>query len=1007
MNTLKTFLSFSLVLITSHLIAQKSTVYTYSLKDFNHATALYLDKDYTASRQLFEKVRSQFDANSENKATCDYYIAFAALHLNERDGDELMQDFVENYPTSTKRNDAFREVSNYYYDYGKYNDALKWFKNVDTKGLTANQEEDFNFKYGYALFSLKKYKDAKAYFAPLLDSPKYGTQAKYYSGFMALQNEDYDNADKYLDQVDDKRLGKDIPYFKATVKFKTGQFQEAINIAEPYFPKANRKQKSDVAKIIGESYFNLNQYDKAIPFLLQYKGKHGKWNNSDYYQLGYAYYQQKDYDNAISWFNKIVGSKTAVGQNASYHLGECYVKSGKKQEALNAYRNALEMDFNNDIKKNAWLNYAKLSYEIGNPLKSVPDVLTEYLDKYPKSKEVDEINELLISSYVTSKDYDGALKLLQRKNDSKSKEIYQKVAFYKGVQLFNDSKFNEALALFNKSLNKKVNAKYTAKATYWKAESNYILNKFNDALTGFTNFKTLASANETTEYNTVDYNIAYCNFKLKNYPNAVNAFQSFIDKHTTVDDLVKDAYLRLGDSYFISSNYYKAMEAYNFAIQNKSKNLDYAYFQKAISYGFVGKNNRKIETLNEFLNKFKTSKYRDEAYYSLGVAYTKAHQKDKAIAAYENVLKLSHSALKPKALLKQGLIYFNSNQGEKALTKYKKLVRDFPKSPESRQAVNNARQIYINLGRVDEYAAWVKNIDFVEVTDNELDNTMFESADIQYQQNNKQKAIKGFKQYLARFPNGNHALQANFYLAEMYYSLNKLAQTKPYYEYIINQNANEYTEQALTRLSQVLLNDKNWEAAIPVLKRLETEAKNEQNILYAQSNLMKGNYNLEHYNQAVAYAEKILQQSNLDQKVTTDAKIIIARSAIKTGDEAKAKQAYQEVGLIAQGALKAESIYYDAFFKNKEGNYAESKIQIDELNKNYSTYQEWSVKGLVVMAKNFYGMKDAFQATVILEAVIKRFKSDEFYKETVKDAEETLRKIKAEEAKTNASVVPE
>ena len=151
MNTLKTFLSFSLVLITSHLIAQKSTVYTYSLKDFNHATALYLDKDYTASRQLFEKVRSQFDANSENKATCDYYIAFAALHLNERDGDELMQDFVENYPTSTKRNDAFREVSNYYYDYGKYNDALKWFKNVDTKGLTANQEEDFNFKYGYAL----------------------------------------------------------------------------------------------------------------------------------------------------------------------------------------------------------------------------------------------------------------------------------------------------------------------------------------------------------------------------------------------------------------------------------------------------------------------------------------------------------------------------------------------------------------------------------------------------------------------------------------------------------------------------------------------------------------------------------------------------------------------------------------------------------------------------------------------------------------------------------------
>ena len=1007
MKTLKYLLVIALLWFSNNIIAQKSAIYTYDLKDYNQAIDLYQDKDYVAAQQLFKKVRNQFDDNSENKATCDYYIAFAALHLNDRAGDELMEDFVFNYPTSTKRNDAYREVSNYYYDYGKYSQALKWFKNVDAKSLTRKQEEDFNFKYAYALFSVKNYKDAKAHFAPLLESAKYGTQAKYYTGFMALQNEDYDNADKYLDQVDDKNLGKDIPYFKATVKFKTGQFQEAINIAEPYLNSANRKQKSDVAKIIGESYFNLKKYDKAIPYLLQYKGKHGKWNNSDYYQLGFAYYMQQDYNNAISWFNKIIGSKSAVGQNASYHLAECYVKSGKKQEALNAFRNALEMDYNADIKKNAWLNYAKLSYEIGNPIKSVPDVLTEYLDKYPKSKEADEINELLISSYVTSKDYDGALKLLKNKNDSKSKEIYQKVAFYKGVQLFNDAKFTDALDLFNKSLSKKVNPVYTAKATFWKAESNYILNKFTDALNGFQRFKTLPNASETDEFNDVDYNIAYANFKLKAYPNAISNFQSFIDNHSQVNEQVKDAYLRLGDSYFITSNYYKAMEAYNFAIQNKAKNLDYAYFQKAISYGFVGKNDKKIATLKDFLSKFKTSKYRDEAFYSLGVAYTKAHQKDKAIAAYNEVLKFRSSALKPKALLKQGLIYFNSNQGEKALVKYKKLVRDFSKSPEARQAVNNARQIYINLGRVDEYAAWVKNIDFVDVSDTELDNTMFESADIQYQQNNQQKAIKGFKQYLARFPNGIHALQANFYLAEMYYSQNKLAQTKPYYEHIINQEPNEYTEQALTRLSQVLLTDKNWEAAIPVLKRLETEAKNEQNILYAQSNLMKGNYNLEHYNAAVAYAEKILQQNNLDDAVKTDAKIIIARSAIKTGDLEKAKQAYQEVSLIAQGGLKAESIYYDAFFKNKEGDFAGSKVQIDELNKNYSNYKLWSVKGLVIMAKNFYGVNDAFQATVVLEAVIKNFKGVEMHKEAVADAEETLKKIKAQEAKTNASVVPD
>lgn len=1007
MNTLKTLLVSIFILISAIGYTQKSAIYTHDLKDFHHAIYLYYNQDYVASKQLFKKVKDQFDANSENRAISDYYIAFASLRLNDRDGDKMMKDFVYNYPTSTKKNDAYREVSNFYFDYGRYSEALEWFQHVDTKGLTNQQEEDFNFKYGYALFNLKKYKEAKTYLAPLLDSPKYGTQAKYYMGFMALQNEDYDNADKYLDQVDDKKLGKDIPYFKATVKFKTGQFQEAINIAEPYLAKANRKQKSDVAKIIGESYFNLKQYDKAIPYLLQYKGKRGKWNNSDYYQLGFAYFMQQDYENAISWFNKIIGSKSAVGQNASYHLAKSYINVGKKQEALNAFRNALEMDYNSDIKKNAWLNYAKLSYEIGNPLKSVPDVLTEFIDKYPKSPEIDEMNALLISSYVTSKDYEGALKLLQNKNDSKSKEIYQKVAFFKGVQLFNDNKYNQALELFNKSLNKKMNPIFTARATYWKAEINYILNKFNDAQTGFTKFKSLPNASETSEYSLIDYNIAYTNFKLKNYPTAIVHFKKFIKNHSGVSSEVKDAYLRLGDSYFVTRNYHKAINAYDLAIKNNATNLDYAYFQKASSYGFIGKNNRRIELLNEFLSKFKYSKYRDEAYYLLGVSYAKANNNQKALGAFDNVLKFKRSALKPKALLKQGLIYFNSNQGEKALVKYKQLVKDFPNSPESRQAVNNARQIYINLGRVDEYAAWVQNIDFIEVSDAELDNTMFESADIQYQQGNKTKAIKGFKQYLARFPKGIHSLQANFYLAEMYYSLNKFAQTKPYYQYIINQEANEYTEQALTRLSQVLLNSKDWNAAIPILKRLENEARSQQNILYAQSNLMKGMYHIENYAQAVAYAEKILQLSNLDNAVKTDAQIIIARAAIKTNHLEKAKQAYQLVGLTAQGELKAESIYYAAFFKNKAGNFAESKVQIDKLNANYSSYKLWSVKGLVVMAKNFYGVKDAFQATVVLEAVINNFKGNELHKEAVADAEETLKKIKIEQAKTNASVVPE
>ena len=329
---------------------------------------------------------------------------------------------------------------------------------------------------------------------------------------------------------------------------------------------------------------------------------------------------------------------------------------------------------------------------------------------------------------------------------------------------------------------------------------------------------------------------------------------------------------------------------------------------------------------------------------------------------------------------------------------------EFPKTEEAKQAVANARQIYVDLGRVDEYADWVKDIDFINVTNADLDNDMYESAEKQYLQNNRKKAIPAFKKYIERFPNGIHSLQANFYLGESLFSEDNQSQTENYYSYVIDQERNEFTEQALSRLAQVYLEGNNWINAMPILERLEEQADFPQNITFAQSNLMKGHYELEHYEDAVVYAEKVLQRSKLENRVKSDAKVIIARSAFKTGDEVKAEEAYKEVEKIATGELKAEAIYYDAYFKNKEGNYKVSNAVIQKLVADYSAYKYFGAKGLIVMAKNFYELRDAYQATYILENVTKNFSE---FKDVMDEAKAELQRIKTEEAKTNESVNPD
>lgn len=994
--------SFFLIFATHTIWAQQSSIYTHDLKEFDKAVALYKDKQYQSAQILFDNVKNNV-TNDEIKADCAYYIANCAIRLNQMGADDLIEQFVEDYPTSTKQNQAYIEVAHYYFDQGSYAKSLEWFDKANENSMSYEDLEKYNFQKGYVYFTVKNTSEATKYFNKVINSKNYGSQAKYYLGYMSYETDDYENATQYFDQVQDKEKYKEkMGYFQADMNFKLGKFQEAINLGLEQLPKSNAIEKSELSKIIGESYFNLKQYDKALPYLLDYRGKKGKWNNTDYYQLGYAYYQQKDYENAIAQFNKIINGNDFVAQNAYYHLAESYLKTDKKQQALNAFKTASEMDFDLKIQEDAFLNYAKLSYEIGNPYQSVPEVLNAYLNKYPNTSYKQEINNLLISSYITSKNYKEALSLLEKNKTPENRLAYQKVLFYRGLELYTDSNYQQAFDLFKKSISENKDAKFTARATFWKAETEYNLEQYNEAMLSFKQFINNNQAASTPEITNVNYNLAYAYFKLKEYENAITYFTNFIGEVKNDNVRKSDAYLRLGDCNFISTKYWPAMEAYNKAIEMKSVNSDYAAFQKGISYGFVGKNDKKIEDLEKFVKAYPNSQYADDALYELGNTYVNIENESKAIATYDKLIaNYKSSSYVAKSILKQGLIYYNNNKSEPALVKFKKVAAEFPNSPESLQAVTTARLIYIDNGRVDEYSQWVKTLDFVEVSDADLDNATYESAEKQYLTNNSKQAISGFSNYVAKFPNGLHALKANFYLAQLYYADGLENNTLKHYEYVINQPRNEFTEQALARLCQVHLKAANYDKAIPVLKRLESEADFPQNITYAQSNLMKSYYEKENYNQAVVYAEKVLANDKIDNRIKSDAQIIVARAAIKTNDEAKAKQAYADLLKIAKGELAAEALYYDAYFKNKEGKFEASNTIVQKIAKDYSGYKYYGAKGLVIMAKNFYGLKDSFQATYILDSVIKNFTD---YPDVIEEAKKELAIIKAEESKTNSSI---
>ncbi|MTG97387.1 tetratricopeptide repeat protein [Myroides albus] len=998
------YLALALGAVTAN--AQQTQRYTNEFTEFKHAVNLYNEEQYLAAQLLFQKVKtSQQALNTEIEADCAYYIANCAIRLNQSNAEQKIDDFVSKYPTSAKQHQAYLDVTDYYFNKGDYRKALHYATKIKKPSYVGALNEDkFNFQKGYSFFYVKNVKEAKRALRQVRPGNEWGDQAAYYLGYMAYDSNNVEDAEKLFEMVGDKSKYQDrIGYYRADMNFKSGNFEKAISEGLAQIEKTEEEsEKSELQKMVGESFFNVGQFEKALPYLVEYKGKEGKWSNTDYYQLGYTYYKQKDYEKAIEQFNKIISGNDPVAQNAYYHLGESYLHTHKKTQALNAFKNASEMSFNKDIQEDAFLNYAKLSYEIGNAFESAPSVLNSFMLKYPNSPHKEEIEGLLIDSYITSKNYKDALNILENSHSKGNAEVYQKVLLYRGLELFSNSDYTQALELFSRASSEDQDFKVTAKALYWKAESMFALDKFNQAIDAYDDFKNSQGASSVEEFKNVDYNIGYTYFKIKEYQSAISFFNSFVSQSSIDATRKYDAYLRIGDCNFVLGKYWPAMDAYNVVIDANQQDIEYAKFQKAISYGFVDRTQKKVDDLLAFVKDHPLSTLADKAQYELGVGYDVLNQKEKALQAYDKlILDFPSSIFKSRAMLRQGLIYYSQGKADIALSKFKQVVSSAPNTPEAVEAVQNARLVYVDKGQVDQYAAWVKGLDFISVSESELDSDTFESAERQFIQNNKQEAIKGYESYLKNYPNGQKALQAHYYLAQMYLEQKNEDKAVAHYENLLKFGKSEYSELALVRTSEIYLKRKDQAKSIEKLLQLDKEAVQEQNKIFALSNLMKVYYNQKEYSKALANAEKVLQKGALDARVSSDAKLIIARTAFATANEDKARTAYQDVLKQAKGEVAAEAMYYDAYFKNKDAKYEASNEVVQKLAKDYSSYKYYGAKGLLLMAKNFYALNDSYQATYILESVVKNFGD---YADVKAEALQELNLIKQEEAKHNSSI---
>jgi tetratricopeptide (TPR) repeat protein len=965
--------------------AQKPAIYIDADKDYKHAMELLYKEKYAAAQHNFDIVLKRLGINnqSELRVNSEYYHALCALELFNKDAEYLLSSFVKKNPESIMVKDAYFQLGKYSYRKGVHEKAIEWFNKIDVADLDQKEKNEYNFKKGYCYFKNDQLEAAGKQFYEIKDpESEYFAPANYYYAHIAYIKKNYQTALEGFKKLEsDENFGKVVPFYISQIYYVQGKYDDLLAYAPAIVDSSKTKRSEEIARLIGDAYYRKEEYTKAIPYLEKYNSNAtGNPSREDDYQIGYAYYRTQNYSKAQKLFDVVAGEKDQLGQVAAYQMADCYVRLDQKMYARNAFKVASEMDFDKEITEDALFNYAKLAYELSfDPFHEAILAFEEYIEKYPSSTRKDEAYEFLLKVYMTTKNYAAALKALDKiaNKDIRIQEAYQINSFNRGVELFNQKKFDESRTYFDLSSKYPIDNSIVAQCKYWKAESYYQTNQYEEAIQNYTAFATTSGATNTNVFKEADYNIGYCYFKTKSYTQSGNYFRRYIDSNPKDKRKKNDAYLRTGDCYLVAKNYDQSQNYYQNAVQLGIVNTDYALFQKAMLYGYQEKFSEKATELEKLLKSYPHSSNSVSAKYELGDTYFLLNKLDNAQVYFQDIIaNNSGSPYVKKALLKSGLVLYRKEDFNGAIAAFKKVVADFSKDDVSREALRSLQSVYVDIGKVDEYSQWISTLPNYDISTSTLDSLNYQAAENLYSDGNCEKSSEAFGKYLEKYSNAVFAMNANYYKAECDYKAKKYNEALQGYNYVISQSANKFSEPALLGAATINYTNKNYKAALDNYIGLEKAAEFTPNVLEAQIGQLRCFYFLKDYSSALPFADRVIENKNTPDNILIEAKLFKAKMNFENGEYEKAKIDFQWIVSKSNSAFGAESKYRLAEIAFKQEKLDNSETQIFELVKKYPSYDFWKIKSFLLLSEVYLKRKDIFQAKATLQSIIENAKDE-------------------------------
>ena len=941
-------------------------------KTYREAVRLYENGMFDRARVLFEGLLTE---KPEDPMSAGYAL-MCAIQQKAAGYEESIANYNKQYGRTPLSSPIHHLYATSLFDDGRYEAAAREYDLVNSQGMSRKDYTELLFKRAYCDYASGAYDKARAGFEKVIKRPasEFTAPSQYASGYMYYTENKFREAFPLFEAAaKDARFTQQASYYMLECKFMEKDYAYVAQYGDEMYQIVPDERKPRLARILSESYLVQGNAGKAKRYYDMAVSEKPVLDPSDAFYAGSLQYSLGDYKAAIENFNKMGERRDSIGQIASYQMGYSYIQTKNKVSAMDAFKEASELDFDKRIREDAFFNYAKLAFDLNHD----SSAFKEYLQRYKDSGRNDQIYDYIAVASLFNRDYAGAIDAYDNIESltPAMKSNYMRANYLRAEQLISNGSWRDAIpclkaATFFAPRQDNLNKL----SRYWLGESYYKTGDFEQARRAFTDLYNQSALDNKPEGKRIPYDLAYTYFDEGGYQSAASWFDSYLQSGDRANR--EDALLRRADCDFISKDYKSAVEGYERAIKEyPAASSLYPYYQQGVAYGLLGKPAEKIATLSKVKNAPVSSPFYAESIYELGRTYVSEGKDDKAVDCFKGLVGKSKDSLYvAKSLIELGMISRNRTDYDKALDYYKKVAENFRGSEAAEDAMLAIESIYQAKGEPEKYLSYAESLGRAAKTAEEKELLYFNSAEQVFMTAHYEKALVALDKYLDLYPDGVRKTKAQFYKAECYRALGSKEKACDSYAAVIHApDAGSDREIALLNFAQLSYGIEHWSEAYAAYSTLLEDTMIDENRLTAKAGMMRSAYYGRKFKEAVSAAEAVLADKQAGTALIREAKYLTAKSLLATSQR---DAAFETLRVLArdpstpEGAEAAYLVIQDLF---DQGRFKEVEDAVYKFSESRSPQAYWLARSFIVLGDSFAENDNLRQAKATFESILEGY----------------------------------